>query len=1540
MTLDAAQKASQEGLKEILQDEIGTNEFERVVAALVSRMLDVGIAVAKTGFQFGGDAGPAGRQGRRFRIETKRYADKTPLSTRELLGEVDQALQSDPALEGWFLAATKRVPEQLENQLFHHGDEMGVPVVIIDCKPDSDVWSLTALCTADPDVLDTLGTKEAGDLARALAPFAKGALERLRRDCEAWQLGYERVRDSALRELDGIWNESRTAIAKLGQDAAGGNRSSLIHRTSVTSQLDKWWLSAPNDAPAAVVGLDGVGKTWACLDWMVERQDLLPIPIVIPASAMAGLRATSPGDVGRFLAEKLFDITGVRDVDHWRKRLDRLTKRSATEGPVLALVFDGLNQDASTPWLALLRTLQDGSFAGKVRVIVTTRTFHFEENLRSMVTLAVRPVRVDVGPYDDAELNAKLVFEGLTRKDLHPELVPFAKTPRLFALVVKFRERLVEAGSITPHRLLWEYGKDTLGTEGGRTFTEREWREWLHLLAKRVLSDNAKFSHQDLAESTSRRDLTVSDVFARMSDLVDGNFVEAKQLGFEPTSAIVNHALGLALLAHLDEVAPANAQKSLDGWLDSIAGLDERAEILRAAVSIMIGRSEDLPSYATSVLVAWLQTQNIPASHQTDLRALAGYLVEQILLAIELFSYAQRSARLWAVNAVRSLPHDNRTYCAQVVQKAAAWLRHIPRDVDVQKTSEDAEVRRSERFVSRIGIDRSGPVTVLGINVVLADHWALTAVETIPSLLEGFPLAQAGPVFEAAALSLAIRNREEIWEGLKWLMLLNKIDRTAATDSNRALAYDVMARRPETGIDPHLAKRVGALLLGLNFNADDDRASVAATPDRYRSQNYERDYAKNPGRSFFLLERRHVSQVLEDPTLSLFARLNRTQHVWLDPTFTPSGQIVDQVRAMAENFPAQELDTNMSSTPSDHNFEQNELFWARGTPDALASLVRRKISGLGQRNAVSRFFVAARIRQHTLLWDETSTAPAGELRVKSTDPDPDREAFAATNLMMMEILDLPALAQFQHALGAGLGADLDFEEIVGEISADDAETFIAKFRDADDATLGGLLTMLMVSHAPLSEEAWNWLFEIAFIATTETRHSMAFCTLAQFSIKRLGEALLARNWTWEPSGPELVNHYGSLALIEAGNAVPFDQLAPKLAPWVLPKAARLRGQASSETLLAAELLSVALTHSVVEPVDLGATVTIEMERREEDPFAFSISPLPNDSDDLATNFKAAFDLEARAAARQRAVETVLSRMSDARAAGAQLILADFKSEDLRAFFREAPDVIAKWVEGAEEISSDFRRRVSSAEGLYIALSEAALEEDPATGTTLWRSLRKVVTIRTMGKSRVSELIHIPFRVHQAPQSDSLLTELFDPANACTDKDLMDLAIAATINGRGDWLRRAIEEDAASGQTWREFRADVLSGFTQNNLLPVDDAWLEGELDLATHRKVQAAKWRLTEASSRYWWNNYLAASNPEEAYADWIMFTKNADRRVLGWLQSQLPPWRTGDRLQKLKRAHAIFNTPALLRACEKRENKLSEQFLGRKTFAGIGPWA
>ena len=93
------------------------------------------------------------------------------------------------------------------------------------------------------------------------------------------------------------------------------------------------------------MGLEGVGKTWATIDWLTDTKPEQPIILTIPSSATVGRLIVSDVGLKRFVAERLHLLTDVRDPDHWQIRLDRLLKRPRDEGPVLTLVFDGINQE-------------------------------------------------------------------------------------------------------------------------------------------------------------------------------------------------------------------------------------------------------------------------------------------------------------------------------------------------------------------------------------------------------------------------------------------------------------------------------------------------------------------------------------------------------------------------------------------------------------------------------------------------------------------------------------------------------------------------------------------------------------------------------------------------------------------------------------------------------------------------------------------------------------------------------------------------------------------------------------------------------------------------------------------------------------------------------------------------------------------------------------------------------------------------------------------------------------------------------------------
>jgi hypothetical protein len=100
----------------------------------------------------------------------------------------------------------------------------------------------------------------------------------------------------------------------------------------------------------------------------------------------------------------------------------------------------------------------------------------------------------------------------------------------------------------------------------------------------------------------------------------------------------------------------------LTHWLDPIAGLDQRAEILRASVSILVAQGEAIARPLAGVLVtAWLQTQNLTDRHRQELSGLAVRLPDALLDAIEhSANYAQLSKSTsprslsWASNAAPS----------------------------------------------------------------------------------------------------------------------------------------------------------------------------------------------------------------------------------------------------------------------------------------------------------------------------------------------------------------------------------------------------------------------------------------------------------------------------------------------------------------------------------------------------------------------------------------------------------------------------------------------------------------------------------------------------------------------------------------------------------------------------------------------------------------------------------------------------------------------------------------------------------------------
>ncbi|SEF94723.1 hypothetical protein [Nitrosomonas ureae] len=788
------------------------------------------------------------------------------------------------------------------------------------------------------------------------------------------------------------------------------------------------------------------------------------------------------------------------------RRLDYLLKRPTDEGPVFTIFIDGLNQEPSVQWLPLLKILQSELFSTKVRVIISTRRHHFENKLSSLRGLisAAKPIEVD--NYDTTpggELDQMLEFEDLTRTDLHSDLIELARTPRLFALVVRFRDRLIEAGQVTVHRLLWEYGRDTLGVRAGKSFSENEWQTWLKAIAQKYRDGIKEHTIKSLGESVSRPDLNESENYARLSDIIDGRFAKPNLSGnlhFTPT--VIEHALGVALLTHLDTVAEADftlLHTALTQWLEPITGLDERAEILRASVSILVEQNSKPHIQAEVLVTAWLQTQNVTDSHRRELTALAPNLIDALLVAIEQSdSDTHTSARLWAVNALRAIPRDNNAAATVIFTRIKQWFSIVSRDIYPHQGA-DYEKNRSEGFIRRIGIDSSGKTTIAGIALELADQYDGTLQITAPSIMEGFPLARALPIFEAAAITLAIRNRCEGWDALKWLCLLNEIDPDETSLALRELAEKIRQRQPELGINPGIPDRIAALLLLLTGQESDETDAAMIDPRIDRWYTYEKDYLPNPGHSFFALERRHANLALNDDESSLSWRVQRTNEFWFDPAFQPPISFITEICKHIACIEVDKLNRHSSYTTEDHNFEQLEHSFARCVPDQLADIIRHKIQSIASCPAESLYWCAIHVTDHLLLAGKKEAEAAKTLRLSNSDSDRKQEYFVANQLLMVEILKLDAQAQFD----ALISANLEYSQVLQPPSPEDVDTLIVRYANGSSKQKNDLLLLLSIHPIEFSDGAWSWLIDFAH----QTDHEfcdVAFKTLTLSNAARFG----------------------------------------------------------------------------------------------------------------------------------------------------------------------------------------------------------------------------------------------------------------------------------------------------------------------------------------------------------------------------------------------------------------------------------------------------
>ena len=794
------------------------------------------------------------------------------------------------------------------------------------------------------------------------------------------------------------------------------------------------------------------------------------------------------------------------------------------------------------------------------------------------------------------------------------------------------------------------------------------------------------------------------------------------------------------------------------------------------------------------------------------------------------------------------------------------------------------------------------------------------------------------PVFEIAAVSLAIADTNAAWAGLRWLCLLNDQDPSPTTEALRSLSDQIRTRSPEPGVLPLLAHRAAALLLWLTAEDTDDDVACSIDPDYYRVWTYEKDYLPQPDSSMFPLERRHAVRTLNNTNLRWLYRIRRLGELWLDPHFAPPDAFMSELNDQARRTDVTKLHRSSGRTIQDYEFaEAIAPALARCNPSLLASLLRRKLQSMKTCPAESRYWSAIHATDHLILARQPEAAAARSLRISTKESNTNSEDVVVDQLLMLEVNDCDPRQQVAALVEADLNfVSLHFAAVMGSLSSNDVNALVTKYaRSSGAKRRHNLLLALSLRAVRLSDHSWKWIYDAA--KDSENR-GLAFQILAESDSKRFGRTLHAESWSWDCDEDIWVSHYGTGALIEATTDVPFDQVASRMAPWRLIEGARRRGSSRTEVRLAATLLGRVLVECGNSVADPDCDLSVDRSERKHTPFAYSVSPRADRENAFPP---LTIDANAQVKAHEHAFDAAETHIRETRGAGASLYLIDVAAKDFEVVLLHAPEMIEDWLTGYSEPTDEFRRRVHLAEGAFLGPCEALLTHDPARGIRLWRTLRSTMMTTFIGDCDVEDLLQMVFRVPNSAEVMALRAELLDLKHCHTDRELLDLALAATYNGRTDWLNIIIEEDKSSLIPWRRIRGAIVAGFTVHNELPVAGAWPEGEIATrAGERDVKSARGKWLEACARHWWRVYLDSGDPIEAYAAWVLFLGAADRRVRVWMSEDGRSLDHAQDFGRRKLAHIRLNRSDLKRAYEKRDSKLERVFLGRSVVAGLGPWA
>lgn len=1538
----------------------GDRGFEGLICTILGGETGQRFVRVWSGDQRGRDA-----QSTTMAMEAKHYF-ASRLNQRELIAEIHQAALLRPRPELWLLVTPVAVDPDNWQELTAIAGEKGLDTFAIDGASRGVSRLLALLAAQCADVLAFAEThRPSADRAaleaelRAIAahPAFTDVLAELRTKLRSTLLGHadaaRRCHERLLRILahDG---DARSEFAQLAAVRAPGTL--MVRRAETNRHLTHWLEGqAKQGVHAVALGEEGVGKTWAVLDWLVDLYVSGQEIVMLPFSATAVALTHGP-TIGDLLPGLLARWTGVGDTASWEARLLHWLG-DETPRLLILVVADGMSERTDVAWPNFFRSVGQSSWAGRIAVLATDRPLHWAA-LSGPLRAQGFQAKMQVGPYTDHELQGALAGSGIDVGDIPAEMLPLIKTARYCRLAVKHYSAMRTEGDVTRERLIYIDARERATEKANYPVSEGEFNEIIRGAARR---------HREIARTLRAADIRQMipfrererDVYLELT--TGGVFVgDGGPDRFRVEPARLAYALGLLLSEAVreDALAGATPEAIADGiarWFEPERDADLKVEAAAGGL-FHATIDESFPvSGRRELLRYWLSLRNWGEEASV---AFVGYILRMpedfVAMAEHFWAEDNDRGAAQALLARAFVMHrDALQVRPHLIAATERWFGFVHRDglpILRQVSGSGPAEPSPDEIAERVAAFTRHTSTTLPPLTSIADDGLLRLSQVgllVASAGARLPFAQ-GLVTRALAASAMGMDTSSNEAG--WVVRL-------AEPELVPILHGMALRLADSG-NPSSVSAAHRLLGGAEDQAS--RALLDANPPpRNRSQDWIDRHKEDPCTSGFALSVSECSICLAREDVPVESLLRGCHGQILAAEIIVPESFVERCLAALQEIPPEKVAAGFGFTYEDHLITWIEMVLASARPAELARFWRGVVRHFAGRDVDSLRNFSHRLPGLiiALTSNELETLHRCSAVLDTTADEPGRRSDAGGGCNQFHM----ASAQFAEAALAHTPPDERWNMVarrplaafdplkmvnwypIPPVPSPEAQTQALEVIRREGAEARLLLRALYFAAAcrtVLDDETKNAVIRACRHGNPAVRGSALRLVnvagddhLAQQVID-LGDVYYHDEF-WPA-----VN--GSNLIVCRGRVLPVQTIVERLHPASWTFAAHWQRRSATDLDFLGEALDVVLRRILVDPTAAPPDLpSISAGSDQPSGLGWPV----NEAEQGSTTTEA---VQGSWLAPRPATKPVTSadvriqewmRRAEARTAalhsawqtdGFAWFGRSFDNDGLRGILERRPDLWRQWAAPALDAGRHGRSIRLRLGTFYQALAAVLFTLKPELGLEVWSKLADDDG-RNLPGSTVAE---ISFRL-DSPEAIQARRRVVE---ACwNDAQLAEVAVAAARHSRTGWLHDTISELIQSPELWRRAKGLCLASLSVSETAAfesyvedadVADTWVWDPLQIYRHRHA-------LDRRGLHWFQVFGTAAEDVTAWGAWRMMVACADARWTTWTGC----WNDASKPRRL--AFFAAAEGELKRACEEAERERRDLFLGLKITRGeVFPFA